>query len=312
MSEKEFKHLDSVEFYPSEGTLTDCSKVSMPSKRKQYRNYIVARYESIRECDEISIDYHSEEIIVRELDYLWKGYMKFRRGVPPKCFILYSWNFPCTDCTEAIISALKRPPYKGISTIVAFSQHWRGETERNVYHSRIEMRKRGIYFTKVNGVALESDSDESDSDDSSKSESDGSEIICVDTNEPDDYKFDSDDHSDSNSPYSLNDDSDWGDFTDSDDVDSDLGDLQDCDDNLGGHSNSYDVTNNSDDDSSDQNDVSDLDNSELDDNSSVYDMNDIILGHLCFLALQNFYSQADARDSYDNYEDEEYYDYNSY
>ena len=76
----------------------------MPSNWKQYyRIYIVARYESAKEYDEIPIDYHSEKIIIQELEHLWKGYMKFRKGVPPKRFILYSWNFPCTDCIDAII-----------------------------------------------------------------------------------------------------------------------------------------------------------------------------------------------------------------
>ena len=130
VSEKEFKHLDSMTFRPSREPLTDCLEVSMPSERKRYRNYIVARYESVGEsCDEADpVDRHSEETIISELDHLWEGYMKLTKGVEPKCFILYSWNFPCTDCTDTIISALKHPPYKGISMIVAFSQHWRGET----------------------------------------------------------------------------------------------------------------------------------------------------------------------------------------
>jgi hypothetical protein len=177
VSEEEFKHLDSMVFRPSREPLTDCLEVSMPSERKQYRNYIVARYESSRESgsEDDPIDYHSEETIISELDHLWKGYMKFTKGVAPKCFILYSWNFPCTDCTETIISALKHPPYKGISMIVAFSQHWRGETSRNVYLNRKEMRKKGIYFTKVNGVKLNDSDSDSDSDDCSESESDNSD-----------------------------------------------------------------------------------------------------------------------------------------
>ena len=186
--------------------------------------------------------------------------------------------------------------------IVVFSRHWRGETKKNVYHNRIEMRKRGIYFTKVNGVTLNDLESDSDSDDGSESESDDSdctEVIGDDTNEPDDYNFDSDDHSDSSSPYGFDDDIDWGDFTDSYDFDPDLGDLQDFDDNVGDHCNSYDVTDNSDDDSSDQNDVTDFDDSEIDDFS---DVNEIILYNMCSIVMDGFCSD----DSYNSYDDEEY------
>ena len=77
-SEEEFKDLDSMAFRPSREfePLTNCGEVSMPSERKRYRNYIVARYESISESSDkvVPIDRHSEETIISELDHLWKGY----------------------------------------------------------------------------------------------------------------------------------------------------------------------------------------------------------------------------------------------
>ena len=78
VSEEEFKNLNSMTFHPSKEPLTNSLKVSlMPSERKQYRNYIVARYESGRESSN-EVDHHSEETIISELDHLWEGYMKFR------------------------------------------------------------------------------------------------------------------------------------------------------------------------------------------------------------------------------------------
>ena len=360
VSENEFKDLNSMEFHPSEEPLTDCCEVSMPHERSQYRNYIVARYESIRDSDEVSTDYHSEETIVSELDHLWEGYMEFTNGTPPTCFILYSWNFPCTDCTETIISALKRPPYKGISMIVVFSQHWRGETSRDVYHNRKEMKKKGIYFTKVNGVKL------NDSDDSSESESDDSDII------------DGDADADSDDQYDFDDNIDWGNIPDTHDDDHDLSDLQDCDDRSDDHNDTYDfddddpdiddlqgfdddhdnsydvtdnsdedsiassdhddtydfddddpdiddlqgfdddhdnsyydVTDNSDEDSSDHDDITDFDESETDDNGFLYDTNETIVYNMVLYMCSNIIDAGlDSDDSYDTSGyDDEYEDY---
>lgn len=280
VSNEELKHLDSMEFHPSREPLTDCLEVSMPLERKRYQNYIVARYKSIRESSDEAdpIDCHSEETIISELDHLWEGYMKFTKGVAPKCFILYSWNFPCTDCTETIISALKHPPYRGISMIVAFSQHWRGETSRNVYLNRKEMRKKGIYFTKVNGVKLNDSDSDSDSDDCSESESDDSGNENDDSD--DQYPFDDDDFGwdnltdahdqeydfDSSDPQDFDDD-----HSDTYDFDDDI-DIDDVDDFNRGY-NAYDFYNiayNSDEDSSDHDDITDCDEAESEDDSELY------------------------------------------
>ena len=299
VSEEEFEDLNSMTFHPSGEPLTDCLEVSMPSKRKQYRNYIVARYESIRESsDKVDpIDRHSEETIINELKHLWKQYMKFTKGVAPKCFILYSWNFPCTDCTEIIISALKQPPYKGISMIVAFSQHWRGEASSDVYRNRKQMRKKGIYFTKVNGVKLNDSDSDSDSGDGSESESDDS---------------DGDDENDSDDPYAFNDDDiDWGGLSltdtheqehDFDDGDQDSSDPQDFDDDA---NDTYDF-----DDNLDIDDVEDFDG-DLEDHNNLYivtyaDSDEDSSDHGDIIDSSKIESDGGL------YSDDAYYYYNSY
>ena len=100
----------------------------MPRDRPEYGNYIVAR--------PFSNSYHSEEEIFGQhsvtdspFSHLWSAYVK-HSGAYPKCVLIYSWNLPCTRCTDVIIRSLREEPYNRASAIVAHTIFWsRSETD---------------------------------------------------------------------------------------------------------------------------------------------------------------------------------------
>ena len=92
-----------------------------------YQNYIVA--------SPSSNSWHSEEEILGKyssinspFSQLWNAYVK-HNGSPPKCVLLYSWNLPCSRCTDVIIRSLNDSMYRCTSVIVAHTIFWRSESE---------------------------------------------------------------------------------------------------------------------------------------------------------------------------------------
>ena len=138
VSEEQWKDLHQMNFYPSE-QLTSRNQLSMPASEMDYQNYIVARPEND--------DLHAEEVIFEKLDQLWKGYLSHNGGTPPKYFILYSWNFPCTKCTKLIINSFNDGPYRAVSVVVAATAHWVKETHEVHRQNENMMRQENIYWS---------------------------------------------------------------------------------------------------------------------------------------------------------------------
>ena len=131
LSEDDFDNICWTRFSPSNfwgKPILDKTVSLMPQDPTKYRNYVVARPDG-NNC-------HSEEEIFGQysvtdspFSHLWSAYVK-HSGAYPKCILIYSWNLPCSRCTNVIIRSLREEPYNRVTVIVAHTIFWnRSETE---------------------------------------------------------------------------------------------------------------------------------------------------------------------------------------
>ena len=130
LSEDDFNNICRIRFSPSSfrgKPILDKTFSIMPQDLTKYRNYVIARPDG-NDC-------HSEEEIFGQysvtgspFSHLWRSYVE-HAGAYPKCVLIYSWNLPCSRCTDVIIRSLREEPYNRASVIVAHTIFWRSETE---------------------------------------------------------------------------------------------------------------------------------------------------------------------------------------
>ena len=147
ISEHELMDLDRIEFYPSHQPLTSNTSLYMPVLEREFRNYIVARPQR-------KGLYHAEDIIFEKLDQLWSGYLRNNGGVPPKCFILYTWNVPCSRCTDLIIRSFNEDQYKAVSVIVAATAWWKMEKRKVRLENEQKFRDERFSYINIRQVYL--------------------------------------------------------------------------------------------------------------------------------------------------------------
>ena len=151
LSEKNFNNICSTTFVPGYGgqPLLDNSHPLMPNNATHYGNYIAAR--------PISNSWHSEEEIFGKYMYssldspfrqLWTAYMRRNRSTP-KCVLLYTWNLPCSRCTDVIIRSLNDSMYRCTSVIVAHTIYWRSESEEEHRENEKKLKKENIAVVQV-------------------------------------------------------------------------------------------------------------------------------------------------------------------
>ena len=148
LSEDDIDNICGTIFVPSNGgqpTLNN-SHPSMPHSASHYGNYIVARPNS---------SWHSEEEIFGKcfsinshFCELWTAYMR-RNHSPPKCVLLYTWNLPCSQCTDVIIKSLNDSMYRRTSVIVAYSTYWQGELGAQYIENKEKLKKENIAVEEV-------------------------------------------------------------------------------------------------------------------------------------------------------------------
>ena len=149
LSEKNFNNIFSTTFVPGYGgqPLLDNSHPLMPHNAIHYSNYITAR--------PISNSWHSEEEIFGKYSsinspfrQLWTAYMKCNRSTP-KCVLLYSWQLPCSRCTDVIIRSLNDNMYRCTSVIVAHTIYWKSESEDKHRENKEKLKKERINVVQV-------------------------------------------------------------------------------------------------------------------------------------------------------------------
>ena len=148
LSEKDLYNICGTTFVPSNGgqPLLDNSHPSMPHNTTHYGNYIVARPNS---------SWHSEEEIFGKysshdspFSQLWSAYEKLNHS-PPKCVLLYTWNLPCSRCTDVIIRSLNDNMYRCTSVILAYSTYWQKELEGQRIENKEKLKKENIAVEEV-------------------------------------------------------------------------------------------------------------------------------------------------------------------
>ena len=146
LSEKDFNNICDTTFVPSYGgqPLLDKYHPSMPKNAINYQ----AAHPSSDGC-------HSEEEIFGKyssinspFSRLWSAYMR-RNGSPPKCVLLYSWNLPCSRCTDVIIRSLNEDTYSCTSVIVAHTTYWQRESEDEHRKNTEKLKKENITVVQV-------------------------------------------------------------------------------------------------------------------------------------------------------------------
>ena len=148
LSENDLYNIFDTTFVPSNGGQPLLNKYhpSMPHDTTHYGNYIVAHPNN---------SWHSEEEIFGKyfsinshFCELWTAYMR-RNGSPPKCVLLYTWNLPCSRCTDVIIRSLNDNMYRCTSVIVAHTIYWRSESEEEHRENKEKLKKENIAVVQV-------------------------------------------------------------------------------------------------------------------------------------------------------------------
>ena len=146
LSEEDLADLSRIVFSPNHlgQPLVDKDTMSMPRQDSaSYGNYIVARPMLMRN------NWHSEEEIFGGNSYyvrnpfrsLWDAYRFNHNGIKPKCILLYSWNLPCSRCTNVIIRVLKNQPYNETSVIVAHTTYWQWSESKSEHRENEDKLK---------------------------------------------------------------------------------------------------------------------------------------------------------------------------
>ena len=164
VGEKDLKQIWRTEFSPKDhsgNVLVDNGSHIFP-QRGHYKNYIAARPSmSLSSGDDI----HTEPVLLQELPQLWGIYMKgsqlnssknsnlhlkncHLREKYPSYIVLYSWLFPCSNCTDVIISTMTQYPYNLAEVIVAYTKPWWREAKHTEKNKR-RMEERGLRVVKV-------------------------------------------------------------------------------------------------------------------------------------------------------------------
>lgn len=140
LSESDFINIKQMGFFPSDllgKPILDKNEALMPRDPASYRNYAVAR---------TSNKYHSEEKLFGNcseltdtpFNHLWRAYVECNHSYP-KCIVIYSWNFPCSYCTDLIVESLEEKPYyNSVSVVLAYTAIWKRDNDQERSRKKLE------------------------------------------------------------------------------------------------------------------------------------------------------------------------------
>ena len=150
LSEYNMNNINQTTFTPSNlwgKPILDKSSLFMPNDLSVYGNYIVAI--------PVGNNRHSEEVLFGQnscikspFSHLWRAYVK-RNHARPKCILIYSWNLPCSCCTDVIIRSLGEEPYNSTSVIVAHTIFWRSEDDFVHKRNKEKLMSKNIVVEQV-------------------------------------------------------------------------------------------------------------------------------------------------------------------
>ena len=148
LSESDFKNINQTSFIPSDLWGQPILNKNFPSMPlANYGNYIVARPSS-SSCHSEEEIFGQYSVIGSPFSHLWSAYVGCN-GAYPKCILIYSWNLPCSRCTDVIIRSLGEQPYNCTNVIVAHTICWRSETDLDYKNSREKLMNKNITVEQV-------------------------------------------------------------------------------------------------------------------------------------------------------------------
>ena len=148
LSESDFNNIHQTSFTPSDLWGQPILNKNFPSMPlANYGNYIVARPSS-SSCHSEEEIFGQYSVIDSPFSRLWSAYVG-RNGTYPKCILIYSWNLPCSRCTDVIIRSLGEQPYNCTNVIVAHTICWRSETDLDYKNSREKLMNKNITVEQV-------------------------------------------------------------------------------------------------------------------------------------------------------------------
>ena len=152
LSESDFDNICQTSFTPSDNLgrpILNKAFSVMPQDLKKYGNYVVARPSiNSHQCHSEEAIFEKYSVIDSPFSHLWSAYVE-RNGAYPKCILIYSWNLPCSRCTEAIIRSLGEKPYNSVSVIVAHTQLWLGEFVSDWNKNREKLASKNITVQQI-------------------------------------------------------------------------------------------------------------------------------------------------------------------
>ena len=134
-------NIKQTSFHPSdllEKPILDKAVPVMPNNPASYGNYIVART-SNRYHSEEKLFGNCSELTDTPFNHLWRAYLEHHHSYP-KCIIIYSWNFPCSRCTDLILKSVGEPPYSSVNTVLAHTAFWSKDTHHEMNRKRLESK----------------------------------------------------------------------------------------------------------------------------------------------------------------------------
>ena len=153
LSKKDCQNISKVRFIPSDHQgkpLIDISQPTMPPCGK-YHNYIVARPTldgSSSRHSEVEIFGNSNYSNSGRFDQLWNAYVTYHLSAPDYVLI-YSWNLPCSNCTDTIIMSLRNAKYKSATVFLAHTIKWGGELSSQHDLNQEKLVREGIIVQEV-------------------------------------------------------------------------------------------------------------------------------------------------------------------
>ena len=119
----------------------------MPQDPMDYGNYITAR-PSNKYHSEVKLFEQCSELTDTPFNLLWRNYVE-RNDAHPECVLIYSWNLPCSDCTDVIIKSLAKEPYNRVSVVVAHTAVWSKETAWEHENNKKKLKSKNITVKQV-------------------------------------------------------------------------------------------------------------------------------------------------------------------
>ena len=152
LSKNDFENISRTRFTPNlrGKPILDKTVSVMPQDHTKYGNYIVARPSSNSCHSEEEIFGHQCSVTDSPFSHLWNTYVERNHGAYPKCIFIYSWNLPCSRCTDVIIRSLREEPYNRVSVIVAHTRFWdRSESESQLKKNTQKLACENIMVKQV-------------------------------------------------------------------------------------------------------------------------------------------------------------------